>query len=104
MDSGLTGEDKVVHDYPLYHMADGVVRHPTGRQAQMLTRVIDHVRNVTGDRNVLLSQGAAYAQRYDITVPAHEQLSNDIDVEDSPPAALLASIRADYHRKHQRHP
>jgi hypothetical protein len=83
-------------------MGDGVVRLPTGRGAQMLTRVIYHVRNVSGDRNVLLSEAAAYARQHNITVPAHEQMNfMNLDIEDRlPSAAMLATMKADYRAKH----
>ncbi|CAN9347076.1 unnamed protein product [Alternaria alternata] len=74
-DSGARGSSKDLHDYFLYSMGDGVVRPPRGRKAQMLTLVIEHVRGVTNDRNVRLSQAATYAQRYNITVPAHHQMN-----------------------------
>jgi hypothetical protein len=104
MDSGLKGFDNIVHDYPIYHLGDGVVRPPTGRQAQMLTRVIHHVHTVTRDRNITLSQAAIYAQRHGITVPAHERMSTNLDVEDAPLDALLETIKADYFRKYRKQP
>jgi hypothetical protein len=104
MDSGLKGEDSVVHDYPIYHLGDGVVRPPTGRQAQMLTRVIHHVRNVTRDRNVTLSHAATYAQRHGITVPTYERMGTNLDVEDALSDALRRTIKADYMRKYGKDP
>jgi hypothetical protein len=67
----------------------------------MLSRVIEHVRTITMDRNVLLSEAATYAQRHGITVPAHEQMNfSNLAVEDRlPSAAFLAMIKADYQRK-----
>ncbi|EFQ91175.1 hypothetical protein PTT_12040 [Pyrenophora teres f. teres 0-1] len=99
-DSGLLRENGRLHDYFLYHMGDGVRYPPTGRQAQMLTRVIDHVRNVTQDRNVRLSQALAYAQRHGISVPASASIDfSNLAVADTPPTALLRMIKADYERK-----
>ncbi|KAH7084323.1 hypothetical protein FB567DRAFT_445930 [Paraphoma chrysanthemicola] len=98
-ESGLTGENTVLHDYYLYAMGDGVARHPNGRAAQMLTRVIRHVRQVTQDRNVRLSEAAAYAARHNITVPAPIVMTNNLAVEDQPPVGLIAAARTAYIRK-----
>ncbi|KAH8632392.1 hypothetical protein IG631_14075 [Alternaria alternata] len=100
-DSGARGSNKDLHDYFLYSMGDGVVRRPRGRNAQMLTRVIEHVRGVTNDRNVRLSQAATYAQRYSITVPAHHQMNfQNLAFEDQLPSeAFLEMIRDDYRNK-----
>ncbi|KAI4948434.1 hypothetical protein J4E91_005856 [Alternaria rosae] len=100
-DSLLKGENRVLHDFFLYNMGDGVAHPPAGRQAQMLTRVIEHVRRVSGDRHVRLSQAAAYARRYNITVPAHEQIDfTNLTVEDQlPSAARLSTMKDDYRNK-----
>ncbi|RYO69480.1 hypothetical protein AA0113_g4057 [Alternaria arborescens] len=100
-DSGVRGSSKDLHDYFLYSMGDGVVRPPRGRKAQMLTLVIEHVRGVTNDRNVRLSQAATYAQRYNITVPAHHQMNfQNLAFEDQLPSeAFLNIIRNDYRTK-----
>jgi hypothetical protein len=99
MESGLVGENSVPHDYYLYAMGDGVVQHPQGRAAQMLTRVIRHVREVTQDRNVLLSQAAAYAARHTITVPGHLVMTSNLTLEDQPPRALISAAKTSYIRK-----
>jgi hypothetical protein len=39
MESCLTGFDKYVHDFYLFPMGQNVANHPTGQQAQMLSRV-----------------------------------------------------------------
>ncbi|KAH7072024.1 hypothetical protein BKA63DRAFT_577664, partial [Paraphoma chrysanthemicola] len=98
-ESGLTGENTVLHDYYLYAMGDGVARHPNGRAAQMLTRAIRHVRQVTQDRNVRLSEAAAYAARHNITVPAPIVMTNNLAVEDQPPQGLIAAARTAYIHK-----
>jgi hypothetical protein len=97
--SGLTGEDKDTHDFYLHAMGVNVVNHPTGRRAQMLTRIIRHVVEQTGDRDVRLSQAAGYARRHNITVPANERMNGDLSVADVPDAAIMASARAAYKRK-----
>ena len=99
-ESGLKAPNNKLHDYFLFHMGDGVVRPPTDRQAQMLTRVIEHVRTVTGDRNVRLSQAATYAQTHGITVPAREQMDfTNLDAEDKPSPALMDTAMSDYRNK-----
>ncbi|KAG9195174.1 hypothetical protein G6011_00294 [Alternaria panax] len=100
-DSGARGPNRIPHDYFLHSMGDGVVRPPHRHKAQMLTRVIQHVRNVTGDRNVRLSEAATYAQKWNITVPAHEQMDfQNLAVEDRlPSAAFLSMIKDDYRTK-----
>ncbi|RMZ69998.1 hypothetical protein GMOD_00000026 [Pyrenophora seminiperda CCB06] len=104
-ESGIVGENRILHDYFLYHMGDGVRHPPTGRQAQMLTRVIEHVRNVTQDRNVRLSEASQYAQRHGISVPVTERIDfANLPVEDAPSRALLDTIREDYVRKFGCHP
>ncbi|KAH6868698.1 hypothetical protein BKA58DRAFT_412372 [Alternaria rosae] len=105
-DSLLKGENRILHDFFLYNMGDGVTHPPAGRQAQMLTHVIEHVRRVTRDRHVRLSQAAAYARRYSITVPAHEQMNfTNLAVEDQlPSAARLLTMKVDYWNKFGEHP
>ncbi|RAR11781.1 hypothetical protein DDE83_004378 [Stemphylium lycopersici] len=99
-ESGLKAPNNNLHDYFLFHMGDGVVRPPTGRGAQMLTRVIEHIRNVTGDRNVQLSQAATYARTHGITVPAEEQMDfKNLDAEDKPSLALIVTAMSDYRNK-----
>jgi hypothetical protein len=98
MDSGLTGDDKITHDFFLYDMGVNVVRHPTGHAAQMLTRVIEDVIQ-KNDRTVRLSQAAQYARDNNITVPAHLRMSNNLDVADKPDATTIATARAEYIRK-----
>lgn len=95
---------KTLHDYYLWDMGQGVVRYPTGRAAQLLTHVIQHVRNVTGDRNVLLSQVQQYAVQHNITIPAADRIQPGIAVvmEDTPSRAFLTTIDAEFRRKFQK--
>ena len=104
MESGLTGEDKVTHDFYLHAMGENVVNHPTGRAAQMLTRVIRHVVEVSGDRNVRLSEAAQYARRHGITIPANERMNSNLEVADLPDGRILAIARAEYFRKFGEYP
>lgn len=89
------------HDYPLWYMAEGVAVYPTGRDAQLLTRVIHHVRHVSGNRNVLLSQVQQYAAQHGITVPPADVIQPNVNVVagDTPSRAFLGLIEADYLRK-----
>ncbi|KAI4649382.1 hypothetical protein J4E93_003700 [Alternaria ventricosa] len=105
-DSLLKGENRILHDFFLYNMGDGVAHPPARRQAQMLTRVIEHVRRVTGDRHIRLSQAAEYARRYNITVPVNEQMNfMNLAVEDQLPSpARLLAMKADYWNKFGDHP
>jgi hypothetical protein len=95
MESCLTGFDKDVHDFFLFPMGQNVANHPTGQQAQMLSRVIQHVVNV-GDRNVRLSQAAQYAAANNITVPANELMDPNLDVADQPDAQTLLTATNEY--------
>jgi hypothetical protein len=90
MDSGLTGDDKITHDFFLYDMGVNVVRHPTG--------VIEDVIQ-KNDRTIRLSQAAQYARDNNITVPAHLRMSNNLDVADKPDPTTIATARAEYIRK-----
>ena len=104
-DSGLLGDNSNLHDYFLYHMGDGVRHPPTGRQAQMLTRVIEHVRNVTQDTNVRLSEASQYAERYGISVPVSDRMNfANSAMEDRPLRAILDTINNDFRRKFARPP
>jgi hypothetical protein len=99
MDSGLSGDDKQTHDFYLHAMGANVANHPTGRAAQMLTRVIRHVVEVTGDQNVRLSQAAQYAQRHGIRVPASERMSSDLSVADQPDPVIMGVAETEYRQK-----
>ncbi|KAJ4364602.1 hypothetical protein N0V83_009198 [Neocucurbitaria cava] len=92
---------KAFHDYYLWDMGEGVHRYPEGRAAQLLTHVIRHVRLVTNDRDVRLSQLEEYAAKHQITVPVADQLqpNNDCVEEDKPSEAFLADIDAEFRRK-----
>jgi hypothetical protein len=103
-DNGLTGADKHTHDFYLHAMGKNVMRHPTGRAAQMLTRVIRHVVDVTRDKNVRLSQSAQYARQHGIVVLDDERMNTDVDVADVPDAAVMALARAEYHTKFGKYP
>ncbi|KAH4070922.1 hypothetical protein HBI70_209780 [Parastagonospora nodorum] len=84
LDSGNTGCDKgEPFDYYVHDLAEGVQddHHPTGKGAQLLTHVIEHVREV-GDHDLLLSGVVEYAQQHDIVVPVGDQLTGGVDVED----------------------
>jgi len=72
-------------DYPIYALADGVHqdRHPTGKGAQLLTRVIKHILHVSYDRKVKLSEIHDYAEAWNITVPDADRLQVDIEAEDA---------------------
>jgi hypothetical protein len=93
-----------LHDYFLYHLGDGVVHYPTGRNAQLITRCILHVRNVSHDMNVRISEIVQYAARHNITVPAADQIQPDTNVvfEDTPSQAFLDLIDRDFVRRHGR--
>jgi len=79
-----------------------VVNYPTGHDAQLLTRCIQHVRNVTQDTRVRMSQVEQYAARHNITVPAAEILQQDINVvqQDTPSRNFLQMIHDDFVRRH----
>tara|TARA_R110002003_G_scaffold105_2_gene8735 strand:+ start:14726 stop:15121 length:396 start_codon:yes stop_codon:yes gene_type:complete len=82
--SGLTGCHKVKpFDYPVFHLAQGVQqnRHPTGKGAKLLTRVVQHVLE-NDNRGTLLSEVSSYAQKHAITVPQDSQLVGDSIDED----------------------
>ena len=104
MDSGLSGADSITHDYFLHAMGKNVVNHPVGSAAQMLTRVIRHVVEVSHDRSARLSEAARYARAWGITVPAGEHMDPNLDVADVPDPATLATARAAYVAKFGRLP
>ncbi|KAF2818825.1 hypothetical protein CC86DRAFT_413479 [Ophiobolus disseminans] len=99
MESGLKGDNCEVHDFYLFAMGENVVHHLTGRAAQMLTRVIQHVVNVTGDRNVRLSEATQYAQTHGITFLANELMNPNLNVTDKPNPATMAVASADWVQK-----
>jgi hypothetical protein len=66
--------------------------------------VIRHVVEVTGDRDVRLSQAAQYAARHGIVVPQNERMAANLDVADSPNAAVILTARNQYFQKFNRHP
>jgi hypothetical protein len=80
-------------------MGANVVNHPTGRRAQMLTRVIRHVLDRTGDRNVRLSGAADYARQHDIVVPANERMSSDLSIADIPDPVTMRIAKQAYKLK-----
>jgi hypothetical protein len=83
-DNGNMGCDKVdPFDFYVSDLPEGVHkdRHPTGKGAQLLSRVIEHVRN-TDSYDLRLSQVADYARRHSIAVPHQDQLLDDLAAED----------------------
>jgi hypothetical protein len=96
MESGLIGTDSITHDYFLHAMGKHVVNHPAGSAAQMLTRVIRHVVDISHDRNVRLSEAARYAWAWGITVPVSERMNSNLDIVDVPDPVTLATSRAAY--------
>jgi hypothetical protein len=94
-ENGLTGDDRDTHDFFLYAMGENVQHHPSGRAAQLLTRVIRHVLDFTQDRNVRLSEAVQYAQRYGITVDP------SLTITDTPDATVIDVARRDFRSKHQ---
>ncbi|KAF2127480.1 hypothetical protein P153DRAFT_358366 [Dothidotthia symphoricarpi CBS 119687] len=84
--SGLVGCDKVdPFDCFVIDLAEGLHpdRLPTGKGAQLLTHVYMHVRDVTGDANLKLSDVNVYAQTHGISVPLENVLGDDLVVEDA---------------------
>jgi hypothetical protein len=98
-DSGLIGDDKHTHDFYLHAMGVNVANHPTGHAAQMITRVIRHVVEQTGDRNVRLSQAAHYARQHGITVPFSQSMSSNLTVADKPNEAIMKVAKDMYRQK-----
>ncbi|RKF57863.1 hypothetical protein OnM2_071016 [Erysiphe neolycopersici] len=98
-ENGLTGADKHTHGFYLHSMRKNIARHPTGGAAQMLTRVIRHVVEVTGDTNIRLSQATQYARLHGIVGPDAEVMDSDLDVADQSEATVMALARAEYYRK-----
>ncbi|KAH4113639.1 hypothetical protein HBH47_208330 [Parastagonospora nodorum] len=96
MESGLIGGDSITHDYFLHAMGKNVVNHPVGSAAQMLTRVIRHVVDVSHDRTARLSEAARYARAWGITVPVGERMNSNLDIADVPDPVALATFRAAY--------
>jgi hypothetical protein len=93
MDSGLTGDNKYVHDFYLHAMGENVVNHPTGRAAQMLTRAIRHAIRI-GDRSTRLSEAAQFAQTHGITVPAYQRMNTSLSVGNKPDPRVIATAKA----------
>lgn len=104
MESGLSGTDKITHDYFLHAMGKNVVNHPVGSAAQMLTHVIRHVVEVSHDRTARLSEAARYARAWGITVPVGEHMDADLDVADVPDPTTLVTAKAAYLTKFGRLP
>lgn len=94
--------DRPLHDYFLYHLGDGIVNYPTGRDAQLLTYCVQHARNVSHDMNVRISEIVQYATRHGITVPAADLIQPDTNVvvEDTPSQAFLDMIDRDFVNRH----
>jgi hypothetical protein len=70
-------------DYYVSDLSEGVVddRHPIGKGAQLLTRVIKHLRN-SGKTDLLLSEVSDYARKHSIMVPDADCCSNDLAADD----------------------
>jgi hypothetical protein len=84
VENGNMGCDKVdPFDFYVSDLFEGVHndRHPTGKGAQLLSRVIEHVRN-TDNADLRLSQVADYARQHSIAVPHQDQLLDDLAAED----------------------
>ncbi|KAI4948435.1 hypothetical protein J4E91_005857 [Alternaria rosae] len=83
-----------LHDYFLYHLGDGVVHCPVGRNAQLTTHCVWYVRNVSHDMNVKISEIVQYAAKHGIFVPAADLIRPDTNVvlENAPSPAFLAMI------------
>ncbi|KAI4927213.1 uncharacterized protein J4E92_006380 [Alternaria infectoria] len=83
-----------LHDYFLYHLGDGVVHYPAGRNAQLMTHCVWHVRNVSHDMDAKMSEIVQYAAKHGIFVPAADLIQPDTNVvlEDTPSPAFLAMI------------
>jgi len=107
LDSGNTGCDKgEPFDYYVHDLAEGVQddRHPTGKGAQLLTRVIQHVREA-GDHDLLLSEVVGYAQQHGIVVPVSDQLAEGLDIDDKAARDRHKQTVADfYFTKFSHHP
>ncbi|KAI4649381.1 hypothetical protein J4E93_003699 [Alternaria ventricosa] len=91
-----------LHDYFLYHLGDGVVHYPAGRNAQLMTRCVWHVRNVSHDMDVKMSEIVQYAAKHGISVPAADLIQPDTNVvlEDTPSPAFLAMIHNHFVNKY----
>ncbi|KAI4654902.1 uncharacterized protein J4E78_007081 [Alternaria triticimaculans] len=87
-----------LHDYFLYHLGDGVVHYPAGRNAQLMTHCVWHVRNVSHDMDVKMSEIVQYAAKHGISVPAADLIQPDTNVvlEDTPSPAFLAMIHNNF--------
>ncbi|KAI4958176.1 hypothetical protein J4E86_003772 [Alternaria arbusti] len=91
-----------LHDYFLYHLGDGVVHYPAGRNAQLMTHCVWHVRNVSHDMDVKMSEIVQYAAKHGISVPAADLIQPDTNVvlEDTPSPAFLAMIHNNFVSKY----
>lgn len=69
------------YDVFVCNLAGGVHIHPTGKGAQLLTRVVQHAL-AHGHNNVKLSGVRAYATRYGIAVPAVDAMGPNAAAED----------------------
>lgn len=87
-------QDLRPHDVFVGDLAEGVRHHPTGKGAQLLTRVVQHVlahEDPYGTR-VKLSELMDYATRHGITVPEEDKMGPVAEVEDE--AALERHSKA----------
>jgi hypothetical protein len=84
LESGNRGRDGgPPFDYFISDLSEGVQigRHPTGKGAQLLTRMIEHARNA-GKTDLRLSAVSNYARQHSISVPHADRLSNFVAAED----------------------
>jgi hypothetical protein len=71
------------YNYYVSDLSEGVVddRHPAGKGAQLLTRMIEHLRN-SGKSDLLLSEVSDYARKHSIVVSNADRCSNVIAADD----------------------
>ncbi|KAF2998926.1 hypothetical protein E8E13_006204 [Curvularia kusanoi] len=77
-------KDLEPHDMFVCDLAEGVRHHPTGKGAQLLTRVIQHaLKNEDPyNRKLKLSEVAGYAKKHSITVPVEVRMGPVAENED----------------------
>jgi hypothetical protein len=72
------------YDVFVCDLVEGVRHHPTGRGAQLLTRVVQHALKHENPyvRKLRLSQVFDYAARHNITVPEEDRMGPVAEVDD----------------------
>jgi hypothetical protein len=99
VENGNLGSDNVdPNDYYVFHLAEGVHQHghPTGKGAQLLTRVVEHVL-ASGNEDLLLGEVIGYAQRHSITVPLADRLTAGASAEDQAALNRHLTTISDFH-------